>query len=101
MAKTTKFFDKIMVAFFLRQSPASTSPNPAFMKKTRKPVSNVHAVSTAILSSSGVIGRRVVLRHSAEPISGMYPPAKTPNRTLRATRVEFGHMNEKTARRDL
>src|SRR4051812_18068684 len=55
MANTTKFLDRIMVAFFRRQSPASTRPNPAFMKNTRNAVNSVQAVSVAILSASGVI----------------------------------------------
>src|SRR5690242_10327349 len=35
IANTTKFFDRIIVAFFLRHRPASTSPKPAFIKNTR------------------------------------------------------------------
>ena len=42
-----------MVAFFRRHRPASTSPNPAFMKNTRNPVSSVQAVSAATFRSSG------------------------------------------------
>ena len=37
MPKTTKFFARMLTAFFARQNPASRQPNPAFMKNTRIP----------------------------------------------------------------
>ncbi len=45
--KTTKFFARMLTAFFALQNPASTHPNPAFMKKTRKAATSVQSVSTA------------------------------------------------------
>jgi ribosomal silencing factor RsfS len=55
IAKTTKFFDRIIVAFFFRQSPASSRPKPAFMKNTKNAVKIVQAVSAPTFSSSGVM----------------------------------------------
>jgi hypothetical protein len=37
-----KFMDIVCPAFFARQSPVSTSANPACMNMTRKPVISVH-----------------------------------------------------------
>jgi hypothetical protein len=45
--KTTKFLPKMLTAFLARQKPASTHPNPAFMKKTNIPAIKTHKVSTA------------------------------------------------------
>ena len=47
MPNTTKFLAKRLTAFFARQNPASTHPNPAFVKKTRMPATSVQRVSTA------------------------------------------------------
>ena len=55
MAKTTKFFDRIMTAFLLRHRPASSRPKPAFMKNTRMAVTMTQTVSRATFSSAGVI----------------------------------------------
>src|SRR5205085_11715355 len=56
MANTTKFFDRIIVAFLRRHSPASSRPKPAFMKNTRNAVRMVQAVSAPIFSSAVVMG---------------------------------------------
>ncbi len=39
MAKTMKFFERMLTVFFDRQNPDSTSANPRFMKNTRDAVS--------------------------------------------------------------
>ena len=52
-AKTTKFFAKMLVAFFARQSPDSTHPKPAFIQKTRNAVISTQTVSIITFKSAG------------------------------------------------
>jgi len=53
MPKTTKFLPRMFTAFFARQNPASTQPNPAFMKNTRKAAVKVQSVSMATSTVQG------------------------------------------------
>ncbi len=46
MAKTMKFFARMLTAFLARHNPDSTMAKPRFMKKTRNAVNSTHAVST-------------------------------------------------------
>src|SRR3989304_9093481 len=52
-ANTTKFFARMFVAFFARQSPDSTHPKPAFIQKTRNAVTITHRVSSITFKSAG------------------------------------------------
>src|SRR5438477_3491113 len=53
-AKTMKFFDRMLTAFFTRHMPDSTVANPRFMKKTSMPVTSTQTVSAITLSSAFV-----------------------------------------------
>ena len=54
MAKTMKFFERMLTVFLARQNPDSTSAKPRFMKNTRDAVSTTQMVSSATVSSSAV-----------------------------------------------
>ena len=54
MAKTMKFFERMLTVFFDRHIPDSTSAKPRFMKNTSDAVNSTQIVSSAIVSSSGV-----------------------------------------------
>ncbi len=54
MAKTMKFFERMLTVFFARQKPDSTSAKPRFMKNTRDAVIRTHTVSMPIFRSAGV-----------------------------------------------
>jgi len=57
---TTKFFARMLTAFFERQSPLSNIAKPAFMKNTRKAVTSTHIVSRATFVSA--VMRTVIQR---------------------------------------
>src|SRR5258708_2732001 len=61
-ANTTKFFARMLTAFFERQSPLSNIAKPAFMKNTRKAVTSTHMVSSATFVSAFM--RTVIHRHA-------------------------------------
>ena len=54
MAKTMKFFERMLTVFLDRHIPDSTSAKPRFMKKTSAAVSSTQTVSRATVSSSAV-----------------------------------------------
>jgi hypothetical protein len=54
MAKTMKFFERILTVFLARQNPDSTSAKPRFMKNTRAAVSKTQTVSIPTFRSAGV-----------------------------------------------
>ena len=54
MAKTMKFFERMLTVFLARQNPDSTSAKPRFMKNTSAAVRTTQTVSRATVSSSGV-----------------------------------------------
>ena len=92
MAKTMKFFDKMLTVFLLLQNPDSTNAKPRFMKKTREAVSTTQMVSNAIVSSSAVLAWAVEAhaRHATSMRAEQYQLslAQIHNLSLRMFRFE-------------
>ena len=56
-AKTTKFFERMLTAFFARHMPVSTHAKPRFMKNTSMPVMRVQIV---FILTSGVASASLI-----------------------------------------